>query len=333
MNLETEFCGVKFTNPLVVASGILGVTGASLRFVMENGAGGVTTKSIWLTEHKGHQNPVMVVNDHYMLNAVGVPDAGIEKAKIEFENYLKDKKGPLIANIIAGRIDDYAEIAEKVSALGPDIIEVNISCPNVEDEFGKPFACSVIDAGKVTAAVRAKTKLPVVVKLSPNVFSIVEIAKSCVDNGADGLTAINTVGPGMMIDIETGHPFLTNKVGGVSGPAIKPIAIKNVYDIHKALPNTPIIGTGGVTTGEDAIEMIMAGATLIGVGTAVYYRDVQVFGLIRDEMIAWGKKRGVAKLDELRGIVQKGGMQFHRQTSNIASDGNKSEEGRRDKDN
>lgn len=308
MNLETEFCGVKFSNPLVVASGVLGVTGASLRYVVENGAGGVTTKSIWLTEHKGHQNPVVIANEHYMLNAVGLPDAGLEKAKIEINNYLKDKKGPLIANIVAAKIDDYAEIAEKVSELGPDIIEVNISCPNVEDEFGKPFACSIVDAGKVTAAVRAKTKLPIAVKLSPNVFNIVDIAKSCVDNGADGLTAINTVGPGMMVDIETGHPFLTNKVGGVSGPAIKPIAIKNIYDIHKALPNVPIIGTGGVTTGEDAIEMIMVGATLIGVGTAVYYRDVQVFGLIRDEMKEWGERKGVKDLGEIRGVVQKGGF-------------------------
>jgi dihydroorotate dehydrogenase (NAD+) catalytic subunit len=305
MNLETVFCGVKFNNPVVLASGVLGVTGASLRFVVENGAGGVTTKSIWLNEHVGHKNPVIIANDHYMLNAVGVPDAGIEKAKFEIGNYLKNKPAPLIANIIAGRIDDYAEVAEKVSELGPDLIEVNISCPNVEDELGKPFACSTVDAGKVTAAVRAKTKLPIVIKLSPNVNNIVEIAKSCVDNGADGLTAINTIGPGMMIDIETGAPFLANKVGGVSGPAIKPIAIKNVYEIHKALPNVPIIGTGGVMTGEDAIEMIMAGATLVGVGTAVYYRDVQVFGLIADEMAKWGEKRGFQGLNELRGRAVK----------------------------
>lgn len=159
MSLQTEFCGVTFENPLVVASGILGVTGASLRFCVENGAGGVTTKSIWLNEHKGHPNPVIIANENWMLNAVGVPDAGIEKAKKEIGNYVKDKPGPLIANVIAGKIDDYAEVAEKVAELGPDIIEVNISCPNVEDEFGRPFACSRVDAARVTEVVRKKTKL------------------------------------------------------------------------------------------------------------------------------------------------------------------------------
>jgi len=303
MNLQTDFCGVSFENPLVVASGVLGVTGASLKFCVENGAGGVTTKSIWLEEHKGHPNPVIIANENWMLNAVGLPDAGIEKAKKEIAAYLKDKPAPLIGNIVAGKIEDFAEVAEKVAELGPDIIEVNISCPNVEDELGKPFACSRKDAAEVTKVVREKTKLPIVVKLSPNVESIVEIAKACVDAGADGLCAINTVGPGMAIDINTLAPILANKVGGDSGPAIKPISIKQVYDIHKALPKIPIIGTGGITTGEDAIEMIMAGATLIGMGTAVYYRDVQCFRLVADEMKAWGEKQGVKSLEEIRGAA------------------------------
>lgn len=307
MNLQTEFCGVPFENPLVVASGILGVTGASLRFCVENGAGGVTTKSIWLKEHKGHPNPVIIANDNWMLNAVGVPDAGIEKAKKELGNYMKDKPAPLIANVIAGKIDDYAEVAEKVAELGPDMLEVNISCPNVEDEFGRPFACSRTDAAKVTEVVRKKTDLPLVIKLSPNVENIVEIAKACVDAGADGLCAINTVGPGMAIDINTREPILANKVGGLSGPAIKPLAIKHVYDLHRALPKTPIIGTGGITTGEDAIEMIMAGATLVGMGTAVYYRDAECFRLTAKEMQDWMEKNGVKRLDEIRGAAHAGG--------------------------
>lgn len=301
MNLETVFCGVKFRNPLVLASGVLGVTGASLRYVVENGAGGVTTKSIWRTGHKGHPNPVVIANDHFMLNAVGLPDAGIEKAHLEIGEYMKHQPAPLIANIVEARIEDFAEVAEKVSALKPDLIEVNISCPNVEDEFGKPFSCSRKDAAAVTAAVRARTKLPIIIKLTPNVLNIVEIAKACVDAGADGFCAINTVGPGMVVDIETREPVLANKVGGVSGPAIKPLAIKAVYDIHKALPNIPIIGTGGITTGEDALEMIMVGATLVGIGTAVYYRGVDCFAKINEEMIAWGKKHNVKNVQELRG--------------------------------
>ncbi len=307
MNLETIFCGVKFKNPLVLASGVLGVTGASLKNVVKKGgAGGVTTKSIWREGHQGHPNPVIIANDHYMLNAVGLPDAGIEKAHIEIGEYLKEKPAPLIANIVESRIEDFAEVAEMVSALNPDIIEVNISCPNVEDEFGKPFSCSRVDAAAVTAAVRARTKLPIVIKLSPNVLNIAEIARAVVDAGADGITAINTVGPGLVIDLETREPILANKVGGVSGPAIKPIAIKAVYDIHKAVPKTPIIGTGGVLTGEDALEMIMVGATLVGVGTAVYYRDITCFGLIADEMRKWGKAHNIKNLGEIRGTAHNG---------------------------
>lgn len=139
------------------------------------------------------------------------------------------------------------------------------------------------------------------IKLSPNVESIVEIAKACVDAGADGLCAINTVGPGMAIDLNTREPILANKVGGLSGPAIKPLSIKHVYDLHRALPKTPIIGTGGIVSGEDALEMIMAGATLVGMGTAVYYRDIQCFKLATDEMSAWMKKNDVKSLDEIRG--------------------------------
>jgi len=306
MSLGVKFCGVKFENPLVVASGILGVTGASLRNVVKNGAGGVTTKSIWVSEHKGHPNPVMIANEHYMLNAVGLPDAGIEKAKLELGNYMKNQPAPLIANIVAGRVDDFAEVAEQVAALKPDLIEVNISCPNVEDEFGKPFACSMPDAARVTRVVRAKTKIPIIIKLSPNVLNIVEIARACVEAGADGFCAINTVGPGIMIDLETREPILANKVGGVSGPAIKPLSLKAVYDIHKAMPKIPIIGTGGITTGEDAIEMIMVGATLLGVGTAVYYRGIECFAKIAKEMEEWMKKHKVKSLDEIRGVAHAG---------------------------
>jgi len=306
MGLGVDFCGVKFRNPLVLASGVLGVTGASLRFVVENGAGGVTTKSIWREGHAGHPNPVIIANDHFMLNAVGLPDAGIEKAHVEIGEYLKNKPAPLIANIVEAKIADFAEVAEKVTALGPDIIEVNISCPNVEDEFGKPFACSTHDAAAVTRAVRAKTKLPIVIKLSPNVMNIAEIARAVVDAGADGICAINTVGPGMLIDLETREPILANKVGGVSGPAIKPISLKAVYDIHKALPHVPIIGTGGILSGEDALEMIMVGATLVGVGTAVYYRGVECFQKMVDEMAAWCKKHGVQDLAEIRGAAHAG---------------------------
>lgn len=321
-NLKVKFCGIEFKNPVVLASGILGVTAASLRNVVAHGAGGVTTKSIWLHPHEGHKNPTMFGNKEYFLNAVGLSDAGIAKAKELFEEYggLGGAKGggkkpaPIIASIVSMKFSEFSRLAEEIVALKPDIIEVNISCPNVEDEFGLPFACDLKQAAKVTKAVKEAVKsveavhgrglkIPVIVKLSPNVPNIGRIASACASAGADGFCAINTVGPGMAIDLKLRRPILTNKVGGVSGPAIKPVAVKCVNEVWKAT-KLPIIGTGGVLTGEDAIEMMMVGATLVGVGTAVYYRDISVFGKIVEEMEEWCKKNGVKDLKEIIGCVK-----------------------------
>ncbi len=304
VDLSIEFCGVRFQNPLVLASGILGVTAASMDNVVRHGAGGVTTKSLWLTEHIGHPNPTILTTEHFMINAVGVPDAGIEKAKEELAAYNAMKKAPIIANIIAGRKADYGQIAEEIAKLSPDILEVNISCPNVEDEFGKPFACSASDAAAVTREVKSRVKkIPVIVKLSPNVTSIVEIAKSVADAGADGFCALNTMGPGLAIDLETRMPILANRVGGVSGPAMKPIVLKVVCDLRKAT-GLPVIATGGMMTGADALEALMCGAQLVGVGTGVYYRGIDVFQKMVDEMTAWCEKHGVARLSDLIGTLK-----------------------------
>ncbi len=305
-NLSVEFCGVRFSNPIVLASGVLGVTADSMAQVVRNGAGGVTSKSLWCREHKGHPNPTIITTEHFMLNAVGLPDAGPEKAREEMARYREVSKAPMIANIVGGTMEEYVAIAKEVALMGPDLVEVNISCPNVEDEFGKPMACSIVKSAEVTALVKEALRsagaghLPVVVKLSPNVENIVSIAESVLDAGADGVTAINTVGPGMCINIETAQPILANRVGGLSGPAIKPLAVKYIYDIYKARA-CPIIGTGGVSTGRDAIEMMMAGATLVGVGTAVWLRGQEVFGKIVQEMNDWCDQNGVKELAEIIG--------------------------------
>lgn len=309
-NLKVKFCGIEFKNPTVLASGILGVTAASLRNVVRNGAGGVTTKSIWLHGNTGHKNPTMLGNEHYFLNAVGLSDAGIEKASELFGEYgVRGKRpAPLIASIVANKIEEFADLTKAIVELDPDVIEVNISCPNVEDKFGIPFACDPLQAAHATKIARKvltelKSKIPLIVKLSPNTPSIGRIASACADVGADGFCAINTVGPGMAIDLVTRLPILANRVGGVSGPAIKPIAIKCVNDVWKAT-KLPIIGTGGVMTGEDAIEMMMAGATLVGIGTMVYYRDVAGFGEVVKEMDTWCKKNGVKDVSEIIGCVK-----------------------------
>ena len=308
VNLSQTILGVKFSNPTVLASGILGITASSLRRVVEKGgAGAATTKSIWLKEHKGHKNPVIISTEHWTLNAVGVPDAGIEKAREEIAAYMQKKPAPLIANVIAETVEQYAKTAEAVASLHPDFLEVNISCPNVEDEFGKPFACSAPDAANVTKAVKnVAGKIPVFIKLSPNALSIAEIARSCADAGADGFTAINTVGPGMAIDLRSRLPILTNKVGGMSGPAIKPIAVRCIADVYAATGGKlPIIGTGGVQSGEDAIEMFLAGASLIGIGTAVASRGIDVFQKVCTEMSAWCDAEGVKSIEELTGAMHK----------------------------
>ncbi len=308
MNLSQTLLGVTFENPTVLASGILGITASTwMRVAAKGGAGAITTKSIWLHEHKGHPNPTVISTEHWTLNAVGVPDAGPEKAKEEIGAYNAQKPAPLIVNIIAESVENYAKTAEAVLPFHPDFLEVNISCPNVEDEFGKPFACSAPVAASVTAAVKAVAgKVPVFIKLSPNVLSIAEIARACAKAGADGFTVINTAGPGMAIDLKSRMPILSNKVGGISGPAIKPLAIRCVADVYAATNGCcPIIGTGGVHTGEDAIEMLLAGASLVGIGTAVWKRGMDVFQKVCDEMTAWCDAEGIKDVTELIGGMHK----------------------------
>ena len=307
MNLSQTIHGVAFRNPTVLASGIWGITASSWKAVARNGAGGVTTKSLWIREHKGHPNPTIISNEHWTLNAVGLPDAGPEKAKDEITEYMKEKPVPLIANIVAGTIEDFVAIAEKIVPLNPDFLEVNASCPNVEDECGKPFACSVADSASVTKAVKAVSgEIPVFIKLSPNVDNIGNIAIACAEAGADGITAINTVGPGMAIDLRSRMPILANKVGGLSGPGIKPIAVKCIADIYKATEGKlPIIGTGGVHTGEDALELMLAGASLIGIGTAVGDRGGDVFQKVADEMNEWCEAEGIKDISEMVGGMHK----------------------------
>jgi dihydroorotate dehydrogenase (NAD+) catalytic subunit len=305
MDLTQTLLGISFQNPTVLASGIWGITSSGWRKAAKGGAGAITTKSLWLKEHKGHPNPTIISTKHWSLNAVGLPDAGIQKAQEEVGSFMKDHPAPLIANIVAGSIEDFGLTAKELMPLKPDAFEVNISCPNVEDEFGKPFACSAPDAAAVTKEVKKHTgDIPIFVKLSPNVENIGVIAAAVAEAGADGITAINTVGPGMAIDLKTRMPILANKVGGLSGRAIKPIAVKLIADCYSATEGKlPIIGTGGVHTGEDALELMMAGASLIGIGTALWERGEDVFRKVCDEMSEWCDANGVKNLSEVIGTA------------------------------
>ncbi len=305
--LETVFLGKKFKNPLVNASGVLGVTADCMVDVIKQGAGGVTTKSIHINPRKGHKNPTILGlgKEIGMINAVGLSGEGIKNASEEYSRFkTKLPNVPLIVSIYGGTFEEFEQVAKEAEKTYADIIEVNISCPNVEDEFGRPFACDIISSQKVTEIVKKYCpSKSVVIKLSPNVSSIGTVARAVEEAGADGICAINTIGPGLVIDPYMRCPILSNKVGGVSGPAMKPIALKCVWDIFKAV-KIPIIGTGGIETGKDAIEMIMVGATLIGVGTAVYSRGIEVFGKIAKEMEEFMKEEKIKSLDEIRGVIE-----------------------------
>ncbi len=304
IDLTTSFCNIAFPNPLVLASGILGTTAPLLARVARCGAGGVTSKSCGPQPRQGHPNPTVLDWGPGLINAVGLANPGVD-AEIAILKDAKERLSkisvPLIASIFAHTVDEFAGVASKINAAQPDLIEVNISCPNVAAEFGRPFALDARSAADVTRAVKAVTARPITVKLSPNTPDLVAIAQAVVAAGADALTAINTLGPGMLIDLESGQPILANRVGGVSGAAIRPIAVRCVYDLARAV-DVPIIGTGGVSSGRDALEMIMAGATLVGVGSAVREHGAQVFDLIQQDMLAWLVAHGIDSLDEIRGI-------------------------------
>ena len=306
-DLSAELCGVHLRNPLVLAAGILGTGAELLARVAESGAGMVTTKSCGPLPREGHPNPTVLDWGYGLINAVGLANPGV-KEEVRIIGRAQEMLGPLgvplVASIFAETVEGFAEVARKVGEARPDFIELNVSCPNVSAEFGRPFACDAGDAARVTTAVKEVTSVPIIVKLSPNVTDIAAIASSVEQAGADAIAAINTVGPGMIIDICSGQPILANKVGGISGPAIRPIAVRCVYDIYQAV-QVPIIGIGGVSDGRDALEMVMAGATAVGIGSAVRYRGLKVFQTILDEMRAFMSEEGYATLDELRGIAHR----------------------------
>jgi dihydroorotate dehydrogenase (NAD+) catalytic subunit len=299
--LKTSFLQKNFSNPLVLASGILGVTASSMHNIIHMGAGGVTVKSISKEPRTGHPNPTMIGTETYFLNAVGLSNPGIGHAIEELKKFKELTNAPLIGSIFAGTPNEFGELAGRICEAPIDFLEVDISCPNVSREFGDPFAYSIPAVELITKKVKAKSTVPISMKLSPNAWNIVDLAKASEANGADAITAVNTVS-GMAIDVRARFPILHNKQGGVSGPALFPIALKCVYDIYGAV-KIPIIGTGGVTNGEDALSMIMAGATLVGVGSAVYFRGEEVFQKINEEMKEIMREEKINSLDEIRGCA------------------------------
>jgi dihydroorotate dehydrogenase (NAD+) catalytic subunit len=302
-NLSVKLGHLSLKNPLVLASGVMGTSPELLHRVALSGAGAVTAKSCGPRPRAGHPNPVMVEWEHGLLNAIGLTNPGVNdevKLLMDAKQRLKPLHVPLIASIFAGTADEFGEVALIVAEAEPDLIEVNISCPNVHDDFGLPFAADPKSAAEVTQSVKQKVvDIPIAVKLAPNVPDIGRIARSVVDAGADMITAINTM-PGMVIDVDAALPVLYNRSGGISGPALKPIAVRCVAEIAQFV-NVPIIGTGGVITGRDAVEMMMVGATAVGVGSALWYRGPEAFKLIKDELQLYLHENGYKSVNEIIG--------------------------------
>lgn len=277
--LALTLTGLKLKNPTVLAAGIMGTTGESLKRVAQCGAGAVVTKSIGIEPKSGYNNPTMVELECGYLNAMGLPNPSYRNFQAEIEK-ARESGVPVIASIFGGSSDEFSEIA---CALRADAFELNLSCPHARG-YGTEIGTDAALVEDITAAVKNVVRVPVWVKLTPNVTDIKVIGLAAQRGGADAVVAINTV-RGMAIDIESGYPILCNKFGGLSGTAIKPVAIKCVYDLYEAL-DIPVIGVGGISGWRDVVEFIMAGANSVQIGSAVG-KNINIFSDISSCMEAF----------------------------------------------
>jgi len=272
-SLALEITGLKLENPIILAAGVLGTTGSSLKRMADSGAGAVVTKSIGSEPKEGHQNPTMVKLDCGFLNAMGLPNPSYK----DFQDELATAKQggiPVVASVFGAHPDEFAKII--IGLQGADAYELNVSCPHATG-YGAVVGTDPVLVEEITRAAKKATRAPVWVKLTPNVTDIVVIGEAAQKGGADAVVAINTV-RGMAVDIHSGYPILGNIYGGLSGQAIRPMAVKCVFDLYNAL-DIPIIGVGGVGNWQDAVEMMMAGASAVQIGSAVY-DDINIFNKI-----------------------------------------------------
>lgn len=301
-DISVSFCKIKFPNPFILPAGILTEIPGHVA-AANGGAGGITAKSLTLEPREGYPIPRIIKFEHGILNAVGFRGPGIKKGKEQVKDLMAKVKVSVIASIFSTKLEEITKLTEEIVSINPPLIELDISCPHVEDEFGKSLAMSEKTAYEATsAAKKASKKIPLLCKLSANFSEIAKVAKACEQAGADGISAINTIGPGMVINIKTKRPLLGNKRGGVSGPAIRPIAVRCVYDIYEAV-KIPIIGMGGVTSWQDVVEMMMAGATLVGVGSATYLKGMNLYKQLSKELSDYMDQEGIKDLKELVGVA------------------------------
>ena len=300
MDLTTNIGSLTLRNPVIAASGCFGY-GLEYKTVVDLASlGGVCVKGLFMAEREGHPPQRIVETPSGMLNAIGLQGVGVHRFVKEHLPGLRDAGATVFVNICGTTLDEYVEVAKVLSdAEGVAAIELNISCPNIK-EGGIQFGCSLDGTYGVVSAVRQATRLPVIPKLTPNVTSPASFARAAADAGADAISLVNTF-LAMAIDVETRKPILSNGMGGLSGPAIRPIAVRMVYECRQAV-SIPIIGMGGIMEARDAIEFILAGATAVQVGTA-NFTDPFVWGKILNGLTDYMQRHNVARISDLVGAA------------------------------
>ena len=300
MNLSVDVAGVEMKNPVTTASGTFGSGAEFAEFVDLNELGAVTTKGVANVPWEGNPTPRVCETYGGMLNAIGLQNPGIDVFAKRAIPFLKQYDTKIIVNVCGRTTKDYVEVVERLSQEDVDLLEINISCPNVK-AGGIAFGQDPKQVEKITSEIKAKAKQPVIMKLSPNVTDITVMAKAAQEGGADAISLINTL-TGMKIDINRRAFALANKTGGMSGPAVKPVAVRMVYQAAHAV-TIPVLGMGGIATAEDALEFIMAGATMVSIGTANFHNPTATVDVIRG-MEAFMQKNGVKDIKELIGCVE-----------------------------
>lgn len=297
---RVNIAGVELTNPIITASGTYGFGREYGKFYSLDEVGAVSVKGLTLRPRNGNDAPRIAETPMGILNSVGLQNPGVDYFLEHELPFLKQFKTKVIANIAGNTIEEYCQMAEKISDSAADMIEMNISCPNVK-EGGVAFGVQPAMVEKITGEVRKYAKKPLIVKLSPNVTDITETAKAAESAGADALSLINTL-TGMAIDIHTRRPILHNNIGGLSGPAVKPVAVRMVWQVRGAV-NIPIIGMGGIASGEDAVEFMLAGADAVAVGTQ-HFVDPMASVRVMDGIKEYMEKYHIERVGDLTGKVQ-----------------------------
>jgi dihydroorotate dehydrogenase (NAD+) catalytic subunit len=300
VDLSVQIGSLRLNNPLIAASGCFGYGVEYADIVDLSSLGAVVSKGLFLSEREGHPAPRIVETPAGMLNAIGLQGIGVRRFVAEKLPELRARQATVIVNVCGTTLDEYVEVSRILSdAEGVAAIELNISCPNIK-EGGIQFGCSLLGTHDVVSAVRKVTQLPVIPKLTPNVTDVASFARAAEEAGADAVSLVNTF-LAMVIDIESRRPKISNIVGGLSGPAIRPIAVRMVYECRQAV-KIPIVGMGGIADARDALEFMIAGATAVQIGTANFV-DPFIWAKVLDGLRDYGARHGLARIEQVVGSV------------------------------